>query len=151
MLLQEIFNDIVDFDNIGPDRYSFKINDLIYEVDFREDSLPKDTQIKLDREENIFGTEVEFTMKTKNSTKRDLKFGITNTGNSIKVFSTVLTIIEKYMNKEKPEFFFFTAEEKSRQKLYDRLSKRINSSSTDYKLYDTVLSNNGKAYTFKKN
>lgn len=148
MLLNEIFDKVIDYKEISPDRYEFKINEIIYNVDFRKETLPKETQIKLDRLENVIGFEADFSIYTNNKQGRNFKFGITNTGNSILVFSTVSAIIQEFLNKENPEFFFFSAEEKSRQKLYDRLSKVL-ISKTNYELFHTLVNNYGKNYIFK--
>ena len=59
--------------------------------------------------------------------KMRIKVGILGTGNQIKVFSTVLNAINKFVNNKKPKIIRFSAAEKSRKKLYERLIKVIGS------------------------
>jgi len=50
---------------------------------------------------------------------------ITGTGNAITVFSTVVDIIESAVKLKNIQNLFFTADEPSRVKLYDRMSKHF--------------------------
>jgi hypothetical protein len=50
---------------------------------------------------------------------------IINTGNEIKVFSTVVQIMQNMLKLYNIETLYFTAEEPSRQKLYNRLVDRL--------------------------
>lgn len=50
---------------------------------------------------------------------------ITGTGNEIKVFSTVVQIMKNMLQLYNIEKFYFTAEEPSRQKLYNRLVDKL--------------------------
>ena len=51
-------------------------------------------------------------------------FDITGSGNAQRVFATVLVIIKDFIKREKkPQFLFFSAENKSRVKLYNRMIK----------------------------
>ena len=44
---------------------------------------------------------------------------------SLKVFSGVASAFKKFVKTKKPDLFFFSAEEKSRVRLYNRLAKMI--------------------------
>ena len=68
------------------------------------------------------------------------RFGVGNSkltgsmgGKSLKVFSGVASAFKKFISAKKPEEFFFTAEEPSRIRLYNRISKMI-SQKFPYKL-----------------
>lgn len=63
------------------------------------------------------------------------KEGITNTGDELEVFSTVLKIIEEAVAAYDPELVAFGAHESNRQKLYDRMIKLMQRK-YDYKLLD---------------
>lgn len=56
---------------------------------------------------------------------------LNDTQNSLKVFGAIANIIKKWIDKENPQSFFFSAKEKSRIRLYDRFAKMI-SQLTDY-------------------
>jgi hypothetical protein len=60
-------------------------------------------------------------------------YGITGTGNQYKIFSTVIAGLKELVKTQKPSFIHFSANEKSRQKLYNRLVKVLGSS-LGYKL-----------------
>ncbi len=66
---------------------------------------------------------------------KDLKFlfGITNTGGAQKVFATVIAIIQKFIAEKKPQSLYFSADEPSRQKLYQRLIKMTTAKNIMYK------------------
>lgn len=61
---------------------------------------------------------------------------ITNAGNAIEVFSTVIAIIKNYIDAEEPESMIIEAlaKEKSRVKLYRRLLKEFSKKYPDYKV-----------------
>ena len=76
--------------------------------------------------------EVEFKVRTTDNSKdarQNLKtrFGLTGTGNSAEVMSTVVDIMREFleMYRGKIDTIGFTAEEPSRQKLYMRMMKRL--------------------------
>ena len=56
-------------------------------------------------------------------------FGIIGAGEAFRVFATVAAILKDFIKAKKPEAFHFTADEKSRIKLYNKLTKKITSSS----------------------
>lgn len=55
----------------------------------------------------------------------DCLHGITNTGNEIEVFSTVNAIMQDFIRRVNPKVIRFSAEEASRQKLYDRMVRML--------------------------
>lgn len=73
--------------------------------------------------------EVEFKVRTydRSTTARKTRFGLTGTGNSAEVMSTVVDIMREFleMYRGKIDTIGFTAEEPSRQKLYMRMMKRL--------------------------
>lgn len=79
--------------------------------------------------------------------------GITNTGDEIKVFSTVLDIIKIAISKYEPELIAFGAHEKSRQKLYNRMIS-VMKSKYGYEIDNNVETQfelgNSKYYVLRK-
>ena len=73
--------------------------------------------------------EVEFKVRTydRSETARKTRFGLTGTGNSAQVMSTVVDIMREFLEtyRGKIDTIGFTAEEPSRQKLYMRMMKRL--------------------------
>lgn len=59
------------------------------------------------------------------------EYGITNTGNAIKIFTTIVTITLDFLNKAKPNVLVFSAKEQSRKKLYARMADRLTSKGYD--------------------
>jgi hypothetical protein len=70
--------------------------------------------------------EVEF-KRHGNKLDRSQKFGLTGTGNSAEVMSTVVDIMRAFLDKykDKIEVLIFSAKEDSRQGLYARMVKRL--------------------------
>ena len=70
--------------------------------------------------------EVEFKQHG-NKLNRSQKFGLTGTGNSAEVMSTVVDIMRSFLDKykDKIEVLIFSAKEDSRQGLYARMVKRL--------------------------
>lgn len=66
-------------------------------------------------------------MDSYNSRIQNNKFGITNTGNSMRVFSKVINIFIAYLEKYKPSFIQYFAEEDNRKRLYNKLLDRVKS------------------------
>lgn len=58
---------------------------------------------------------------------RSTKFGLTGTGNSAEVMSTVVDIMRSFLDKysDKIETLVFSAKEDSRQSLYAKMTKRL--------------------------
>ena len=70
--------------------------------------------------------EVEFKLAD-NKLDRSQKFGLTGTGNSAEVMSTVVDIMRAFLSKyqKKIKVLAFSAKEDSRQGLYARMAKRL--------------------------
>ena len=103
---------------------TFEIDKVLYRfaADFDDDPLPN--------EEEVSWGIVFFNMS------EPTRFGIGSskmTGKMGSVFSGVASAFKKFIQQRKPEEFFFTAEEPSRIKLYNRLAKMI-SQKFNYKL-----------------
>jgi hypothetical protein len=77
-------------------------------------------------DENFAGWEVEFKLAD-NKLDRSQKFGLTGTGNSAEVMSTVVDIMRAFLSKyqKKIKVLAFSAKEDSRQGLYARMAKRL--------------------------
>ena len=71
--------------------------------------------------------EVEFKAVTPRNQSTSTKFGLTGTGNSAQVMSTVTDIMREFLQlyQGKVTTLFFTADEPSRQALYARMAKRL--------------------------
>lgn len=122
MLLKELFDNPLEYKlinttnehGIPTDNYQFVINDKKYNVqiykidDFRQAGVNSSKS----------GIGIDFQNLSVNMNDNE---GITDTGDEIKVFSTVLDIIKIAISKHKPELIAFGAHEKSRQKLYNRM------------------------------
>lgn len=108
---------------VGNDRYTwqaqFKIDQTLF-------------QFVADMEEDLDFDEPEdwgVTFWNKSKTNR---FGLGSTEitgdfgtSSLKVFSGVASAFKKFIQAKKPDMFFFSAEEKSRVRLYNRFAKMI--------------------------
>lgn len=60
-------------------------------------------------------------------------YGVTNSGNAIDVFATLVDVVRDFSRKHPDRLIVFTAKEPSRRRLYDRLVKRI---SAQYQIAD---------------
>jgi hypothetical protein len=78
------------------------------------------------------------------------EWGVLNTGNAAVVFSTVLRLTKYFLSKYKPEKFFFTAEEKSRNSLYSVAAKGAEKFFPGYKFVDKSTEENKTTYRFEK-
>lgn len=76
---------------------------------------------------------------------------VTGAGNALRVFSTVASIILRYVKLNKPSVLMFTSylDESSRTKLYDRLAKLL-ATKIPYTL-SVHDSHNEREYTFTRN
>ena len=68
--------------------------------------------------------EITFAMTDRDRNILVPKIGITNSGDEIKVFSTIMKIIENFVNMKNPKFLIFRAAENSRIKLYSKIINR---------------------------
>jgi hypothetical protein len=64
----------------------------------------------------------------------DERYGVTGTGRQMKVFAAVARCFDIFIKSKKPKVFYFTAENRSRQKLYDRFAKSITQKYPSYRL-----------------
>ena len=80
------------------------------------------------------------------------KTTITGTGDSRKVFGTVVKIVKEYLDTYKPKTLYFTAEnaEPSRVKLYNRLISQVNKELPDYRALGNIDLGTGTAYMLKR-
>lgn len=95
---------------------SFNVDDKKYIVSF---SLSENVSTRL--RGNII-SDVDFVMKDDNGSYYT---DITGTGNSFKIFSTVIQIIKEFISKNNVDILTFSAEEPSRKKLYLRLANHF--------------------------
>jgi hypothetical protein len=72
------------------------------------------------------------------------KIGLTGTGNSRKIFGTVIKIVKDYITKANPEIIVFSANnsEPSRVRLYNMLASQVNKELPNYNFTD-AFSNGG--------
>lgn len=80
------------------------------------------------------------------------KTTITGTGDSRKVFGTVVKIVKEYIDTHKPNALYFTAEnaEPSRVKLYNRLIAQVDKELPEYKALGNIDLGTGTAYMLKR-
>ena len=84
---------------------------------------------------NKKGWDIVFRLDSKSQVKGLSHYGITNTGNSVIVFSTVASILKLFLKDYKPEKFQFDAEgEPSRFKLYALFAHEISKLDPHYEL-----------------
>jgi hypothetical protein len=72
------------------------------------------------------------------SNKGDLKTGITGTGDSRKIFGTIVQIVKDFVGANNPETISFSADnsEESRIRLYKALANQVDRVLPDYELQD---------------
>lgn len=80
------------------------------------------------------------------------KTTLTGTGDSRKVFGTVVKIVKEYIDTHKPNSLYFTAEnsEPSRIKLYNTLIAQVDKELPDYKALGNVDLGSGTAYMLRR-
>ena len=80
------------------------------------------------------------------------KTTLTGTGNSRKVFGTVIKIVQDFVESHKPKALYFTAigDEPSRIKLYDTLISQVDKALPDYYADQPIVLSSGKAYFLKR-
>jgi 8-oxo-dGTP pyrophosphatase MutT (NUDIX family) len=78
-------------------------------------------------DENPTAWEVEFKNATRGQSGRSTKFGLTGTGNSAEVMSTIADIMREFLQRYQGSIseLTFTADEPSRRALYTRMAKRL--------------------------
>ena len=80
------------------------------------------------------------------------KTTLTGTGNSRKVFGTVVKIVQDYVETHEPKTLYFTADgdEPSRIKLYNALISQVDKALPDYYAHKPLDLGSGKAYMLKR-
>jgi hypothetical protein len=116
MLLLELFNDIYSYTKVDSRDYDF-----VYEfkaASMAEDDSKSNVQVIFYKDPYDIWSIVF---------NRDEDTAINNGGDALKIFATVLDIIQMFDKEHKPKYLSFTAKsnEPSRIKLYQRLVKRI--------------------------
>ena len=113
MLLRELWDKPVkyyaDEDEYGQPVYKFQVGGKVY-------------QFMYDISMSGNCVDVSFCALGKGS---DCEFGIMNSGKSVLVFSTAVTIMRQILADIKPRLLTFSAKESSRQKLYLRMVKTL--------------------------
>lgn len=85
-------------------------------------------------------------------TFRPYQVTIINTGDSRKVFGTIVKIVKDYLSNHSPRSIYFTADssEPSRIRLYDTLMSQVDRALPDYHFAETIDLGGGKAYILKR-
>jgi hypothetical protein len=104
----------------GRDEAHFTVGEREYFVAFQPDV---GVNVHDDERDRIRATDIMFKMWR--NPGGDTGTGITNTGDSVQVFSAVTNIIKEYIAKHHPDNIVFGAAEPSRVKLYKRLASRL--------------------------
>ena len=143
MILNEIFDRPQKFFLSNPYAPHFRINDREYVVQFQlEEKLKGAVMVSFGLVDDEEPPETPDTIP--------LKFGMTSTGDEVKVMSTVLAIIRNFMQRN-PDIkimrFTATHKEPSRMRLYDRMVKNL-SQGWIYGVMDTEAGN--RVYTLVK-
>ena len=118
--------------SLGKESYDVNVNNKEYELTYESFML----------ENNKIFSEINFRLKNlkqiKNLQKSNsqLETGITQTGDSLKVFSKIVSAVLKLVKQKLPDYITFQARENDRQKLYNHIIKRINKYIPEYKQID---------------
>lgn len=112
---------------------SFVVDNVVYQVAFEYSSYNKAVVIEFSAvQDSGFGDT-----------------GITGTGNAFAVFNHVIDIINRYQSIANPNAIMFSASEKSRIKLYNRLSVNM-ANKWNYKLTTNHSAAFGTTYRLEK-
>ena len=127
-------------DNIltGADEFKFKTEDNVsYTVSFSG--------------KDLVGIAFSAILPGEEDNFRPDKIGLTGTGNSRKVFGTVVKIVQDFIEKRKPNAIYFTADtsEPSRIRLYDTMVSQVDKALPDYYADKPVDLGSGKVYLLK--
>lgn len=120
-------------------RYTFKTEDGVsYKVYFQGKDL-----VEVAFSAILPGEEENF---------RPDKTTLTGTGNSAKVFGTVVKIVKEFLEEQEPKALYFTGEgsEPSRIRLYDRMISQVDKELPDYYAEKTIDLGSGKAYMLRR-
>jgi hypothetical protein len=89
----------------------------------------------------------------------DYKIKKRKKNDSIRIFSGVVQCVLKFLHKENPDRFFFSAKESSRKKLYDRFEKmllrmkkykKVINKEVFHKVKNNMYEPSGKCYCYEK-
>lgn len=107
-------------------------------------------QYKVDFSGNNKKTEVAFAQRGQGD---EHKTGLTGTGNSRKIFGTVINIVKDYMSKAKPDMLIFNANnsEPSRVRLYKMLANQADSALPEYNFAKALSDGTYTTYYLTRN
>ena len=107
-------------------------------------------EYKVDFSGNNKKTEVAFAQRGQGD---EHKTGLTGTGNSRKIFGTVINIVKDYMSKAKPDMLIFNANnsEPSRVRLYKMLANQADSALPDYNFAKALSDGSFTTYYLTRN
>ena len=123
MRLRELFDTPVAYHMSGKDEYSFEIDGTTYRFEYA-------------RLNYGFGLSVSFCEVDKET--NDCIYTVTDSGNNVKVFATVVEILRKLITELDVKILSFTADEDNRRKLYMRMIKKL---IPDWRVYEIPLKN----------
>jgi hypothetical protein len=150
------------FKSKGPRRITAMTNEALdssypYEVDYTKNRYYFTTEDGIKYKVYFQGkdlVEVAFSaiLPGEEENFRPDKTDLTGTGNSRKVFGTVIEIVKEYTNKNKPKAVYFSAagDEPSRIKLYDAMILQVGKALPDYYAEKTLDIGTGKVYMLKR-
>ena len=141
LYIENIVKEVVpssDYRKINQHIYQFNVKNLLYQVEITESLLPTskkmiETKFKLLNNPQApkrkdFQTDQQYQIALQKS-----QIGIAGTGSSQSVFAKVMGVIIDSIKDIQPDYITFTADEKSRQSLYNRLIKSMSKyTSTKY-------------------
>lgn len=107
-------------------------------------------EYKVDFSGNNKKTEIAFAQRGQGD---EHKTGLTGTGNSRKIFGTVINIVKDYMSKIKPDMLIFNANnsEPSRVRLYKMLANQADSALPDYNFAKALSDGTYTTYYLTRN
>ena len=139
MAMTETLDSSYEYTNKEPGRYHFETEDGIkYKVYFGGKDL-----VEVSFSAVLPGEEENF---------RPDKTTLTGTGNSRKVFGTVVKIVKEYLEQYKPNALYFSADssEPSRIKLYNSMISQVDKVLPDYHSLNNIDLGSGTAYMLKR-
>lgn len=109
--------------------YEFEVNSFKYEVEFITKQLERGDVLSVSFK-NL--TAIDSLKKKKFSSAEEMslsinnaKYGLTKTGNPLKVFREIYNVVGKYLLDRNPTFITYEAVEENRKRLYHRLIKSV--------------------------
>lgn len=131
------------FKRKGPRRITAMTNEALdssYPYEFKNNGYYFTTDEGTDYKVTVKGinkVEVSFMARGENDQPKD---NITGTGDSLKVFGTVINIVKDYVSQNQPNIIMFTADnsEPSRVRLYNTLASQASRALPGYKFAKTL-------------